>query len=55
MLYMAFVIEVKNASPAKKLKIAVENTQNNAFVTLIFFEKNIASLLLKSIIIDVKK
>ena len=52
---MTFVFEVKNANIAKKSKIAGKNAQNNAFVTFVFFESNVASVLLKSIAINIWK
>lgn len=47
--------KVKNTNLTKNSKIKVENAQNNVFMILIFFEKNFANILPKSIIIDVKK
>ena len=49
------MFQVKNASPAKKSKIIVKNAQNDEFVILVFFEKNIANVLLKNTTIDLKK
>lgn len=54
-LYVAFIFKIEGASPAKKSKIVVKNTQNNAFVTLVFFKNNVANILLKSIAINIKK
>lgn len=36
LLYMAFVFKVENTNRAKKSKIIAKNTQNNAFVMLVF-------------------
>lgn len=33
----------------------MENAKNNIFIIFIFFKKNIASILQKNIIIDIKK
>ena len=52
---MAFVFEVKNANPVKKSKTAAKNAQNNAFVMLVFFEKNVANVLQKGIAINGRK
>lgn len=49
------MFEVENARSIKKLKITIENIQNNGFIILIFFEKNIATILLKNIAINIKK
>ena len=52
---MGFVFEVKNASPAKKSEMTMEKVQNNGFVTLFFFKRNVANILLKNTTIDVRK
>ena len=55
LLYVVFVFKVENASPAKKSKIVAKNAQNNAFVKLVFFKKNVASILLKGTAINIRK
>ena len=52
---MVFAYIVGNATPVKKLKIAAKNAQNNAFVTHVFFKKNVVSVWQKSIGLDVRK
>ena len=52
---MIFVYMVENITYAKKPKAVVENTQNNAFMMNVFFEKNDVSVWLKSTMLGVKK
>lgn len=49
------MFKIKNVSFAKKSKIAIKNSQNNAFVMFVFFEQNVANVLLKNTSINIKK
>ncbi len=44
LLNTAFVFEIKNASPAKKLKIAAEDVQTTHLLLLASLKKNFANL-----------
>lgn len=55
LLFERFIFVFESVSFVRKRKTVIEIAQNNAFITLIIFKKNVVSIASNNITINVKK